>query len=128
MDSRINKENTKRILQWCIDKLGKSRFHRDKPKLIIHTKIRKCDKGTYGEYSNTNVIHIYLPNQDNIHSFIDTVIHEFWHYKQNPKGYIRVYSRMDKFTDETLPYEISARNKAKKYRWLCYEELFKNQN
>lgn len=129
-DSRVNRENALLILEWCFNKLGKSRFHKKHPKLIILNKISKINLDVGGWYDdNKNIISIVVPNQKTFIDFIDTVIHEFWHYKQNPKGYKYVYNRINWGENEIYkndPSEISARNKAKKYKKQCYNDLFNN--
>lgn len=127
-DPRINRESAKLILDWCYLKLGKSRFHKELPKLIVHNKTTEETKKYWGYYSDDNTINLYLPNICDIHRLINTVIHEFWHYKQSPEmyhKYAKIFDVNHFDTYETHPHEIAARNKARKLQQQCYEELFK---
>lgn len=125
-DPRINRKNAVLILNWCVEKLGKSRFHKKLPKLIIHNKATKESKKYCGWFDELKItINIILLNMDSMHEFINTIIHEFWHYKQNLiKGYKRIYSKPNwEENYEYLPFERSANNKAKKLTKHCYKEL-----
>ena len=126
MTPKINKENAHLILNWCFERLGKSRFNGSKPKLIVHNKMSKED--LYGYYTfEKNVINVYIPKQNgNIIDYIDTIIHEFWHYKQNVKKmYHKYVFKYGYDYNENHPYERTARKKARQLRHKCYDELFK---
>lgn len=124
--NNINRQSALLILEWCFNTLGKSRFNGPKPKLIIHNKITK--ENIYGCYTlHKNIINIYLPKHETLIDLIDTVIHEYWHYKQNMKKmYHKYVFKYGYEYNEFHPYEITANKKAKRLRHKCYNELFKN--
>lgn len=126
LDKRINKKNAHLILDWCFNRMGKSRFNGPKPKLIVHNKMSKED--LYGYYLHQkNTINVYIPKQENLLLYIDTLIHEFWHYKQNVKKmYDKYVYKYGYNYDEKHPLEKTAYKKARQLRQKCYDELFKN--
>lgn len=121
----INRKLALKVLNWCYDTLGKSRFNGPKPKLIVHNKMSK--ENLYGYYTfNKNVINVYIP-KSNVIDFIDTIIHEFWHYKQNVrKMYDKYVYKYGYDYDDNHPCERSAIKKAKRLRKKCYNEIIIN--
>ncbi len=120
-DSRINRENGLKILDWCYEKLGKSRFNGPKPRLFFHKKSHPEKFWGYYYFSSNN-IHVFKPRMTYLLEFIETIIHEYWHYKQNLKIYKKYHFL---YGDDKNPYEIIAYKKGKQLKKKCYEDLFK---
>jgi hypothetical protein len=99
------------MFNWCEQKFGKSKFNND-----FKVKISRTCWEDYGEYDcDGKVIQVNLLPHKSFIELCDTIIHEYTHYLQNIymyEVYLKKYSR----NYDNHPYEISADNKAKKYR------------
>ena len=99
------------MFDWCRDKFGESKFNND-----FSVKISRTDKSKFGCYlDDLDTIQVNLTMHKSLIELCDTVIHEFTHYLQD-MGMYDVY--FDKYNRNynNHPYEISADNKAKKWR------------
>jgi len=99
------------MFDWCRDKFGESKFNND-----FSVKISRTDKSKFGCYlDDLDTIQVNLNMHKSLIELCDTVIHEFTHYLQD-MGMYDVY--FDKYNRNynNHPYEISADNKAKKWR------------
>jgi hypothetical protein len=130
--SHINRYWGEKILKWCIDNLGESKYHDDYPRLMVYIK-RTEDK----YYSNNKYVLGYFDEDDNIiiifakkhksfTSFIGTIIHEYTHYKQNIAG--RYDKLLEKSDYNDHPFEVEARKNEEKYIKKCkvYLDNLKN--
>lgn len=126
----INKTNARKIFRWCKDHYGPSRFNKIKTlKFLFKDNLVDDDDRSqlYGVYCPIkNGITVNLPAHDSetILSLIDTIIHEYTHFKQDIKVMYPKYFDYYKYNDKNHPYEITARYRANKDRWLCYREVF----
>lgn len=124
----IDRETAQEVLDWCWVNLGPSRFNKNKPKLYFYRKPNKEIYGQYKYWKNTIQLYGVIYNEkggDNLIQFIDTIIHEYWHYKQNLKEMFEIYFYKYKYNEDNHPYERTAIKKAKQMRQKCYNDLFK---
>jgi len=120
--SQIQRKHIQFVMDWCVDVFGKSSFMRKIPSFRLIKK-RKWDwRGEYNPENNT--ITIVLLSHSSVVDVIDTVIHEFSHYRQDMVMY-DIYTDVHRRSYEKHPYEISANNKAEKYREQCKQALLK---
>lgn len=120
--NQLTRKHYNFILNWCVETFGISQFNKNIPKLTITKKKSEwC-----GEYDpDKNKITIWVINHSYIINVIDTVIHEYIHYKQNNKMYDVYFDTYNK-QYHNHPYEISAINKASKYSKKCKKDLLKH--
>lgn len=116
----INRKNAVKIFDWCKKTFGASPINGAYPKLIYH---KKGDwAGLYDAYKNE--IHVYKDKHRTFLGFIGTVIHEYTHYHQSIK---RKYTKLEKvYSYKNHPMEREANRIERKYKWMCYYELFSN--
>jgi hypothetical protein len=126
----INRYYGNKILEWCIDTLGKSKYHVTYPNLIVYIK-RTKDKcfennkyilGYFDECEN-NII-IFAKNHKSFISFVGTIIHEYIHYKQNIAG--MYYKLLNKSNYDEHPFEVEAREAENRYKKECLSYLKRN--
>jgi len=125
----INRKNAVMIFEWCKKQFGLSKINGTYPKLVFHKK----HKGYAGYYDPwKNEIHVYGSRHRTLMGFIGTIIHEYVHYHQSIK---RQYHKLNKiYSYKNHPLEREANKIEKKYKWLCYydlfspNDLFKNDN
>ena len=109
--SSIKRNHIVWMFDWCKEKFGESKFNND-----FSVKISRTDKSKFGCYlDDLDTIQVNLTMHKSLIELCDTVIHEFTHYLQD-MGMYDVY--FDKYNRNynNHPYEISADNKAKKWR------------
>ena len=125
-----------KVINWCIDKFGLSKYHEYDPWLEID--MVRTDN-PLGEYvHDNNEIIIYPKAIDNMDEFIGTIIHEYTHYMQSPSWYTRYANRKTELTVEEFatyfvegessldhPYEIEADEVAKRNWKQCKREILK---
>jgi hypothetical protein len=125
----INRYWGGKILEWCINNLGESKYHDTSPSLIVYVKRTKDQcykaKDTLGYFDeDINVIVVFAKKHKSFNLFIDTIIHEYIHYKQNIAG--RYYKILKKSDYNNHPFEIEAREAATRYIKECRTYLRKN--
>lgn len=115
----INRKNAVTIYNWCKTKFGASTINGSYPKFVFHKK----HKGYAGYYDPwKNEIHVFASKHRSFMGFIGTIIHEYTHYMQSIK---RQYTKLDKVYSYKLhPLEREANRVERKYKWMCYYELF----
>ncbi len=112
-----------KILDWCWDNLGASKFHSyEKPWLSFD----EIDNEFLGEYSSSeNELVIYIDEINDLEELIRTIIHEYQHYLQSPSWYTRHWDKnLKNYFDH--PYEAEAEEIADKYWEICKKEICKN--
>lgn len=117
----INKKNLKKILKWCKDTYGESRFKKmDTLKVII---IPTMDAA--GAYCTIqNAIFINPKRHDSFIGVIDTMIHEYTHFKQDINVMYFKYFKEYTYNYENHPYEITARETASRDKRKCFRDVF----
>jgi hypothetical protein len=118
--SNIKKKHIKWMFKWCKQKFGKSKFN---PKFEVKVS-HKC-KDKYGVYKDDkDIITIYLNTHKSLIELCDTVIHEYTHYLQNMYMYDVYFFKYSR-NYYNHPYEISANNKAAKYKKVLRSDFRK---
>jgi hypothetical protein len=115
----ITRKNTVKIFDWCKKTFGPSSINGSYPKIIFH-KTRKDIAGYYDPWKNE--IHVCKPKHRTFMGFIGTIIHEYTHYHQSIK---RQYFKLNKiYSYKNHPLEREANRTERKYKWMCYYEVF----
>jgi len=124
MTVNINRKNAAKIFEWCKKTFGLSQVNGSYPRLVFHKKHKGC-AGYYDPYKNE--IHVFANRHKSFLGFIGTIIHEFTHYHQSVK---RQYQKLNKiYSYKNHPLEIEANRMERKYKWMCYYEVFSpNEN
>jgi hypothetical protein len=113
----VNPYSLNLIFEWCAKNIGKSLFYSDFPRIIYY--INK--KGSFGEFcTEENIIYIYLKSHRSLRELVDTFLHEYFHYMQDPEY-------LDSFEPEDAenPAEIEVCSKASFYGGKCWSEVLK---
>jgi hypothetical protein len=115
----INRKNAAKIFDWCKKTFGMSTVNGTYPRLVFHRTGKKY-AGWYDPWKNE--IHIFKQKHRTFMGFIGTIIHEFTHYHQSIK---REYLKLDKiYSYKNHPHEREANKTERKYKWMCYYEIF----
>jgi hypothetical protein len=102
---RINKERILRICTLIVHRLGKSKYKKDSPKILLLSN-EKDGGSVFGEYTNyNNEIKIWWKSHSTSKDIALTLIHEYAHYLQFWPWYIRY---MKSYPYEKNPYELEA--------------------
>jgi hypothetical protein len=118
---KITKRHVNKIFGWCLKTYGKSKYNRTFP--TIHFKkpdhTNEDCSGVYDEFEHT--IFINKEQHDTLDDLVNTIIHEYTHYKQNMKHYqiLALYLDNDKH-----PMEIEAEQVAERDMKKCLKEVF----
>lgn len=116
-----NRKVVAATLEWCKKKWGLSKFQDDFPKLRCY---KKGDGGGYfGYYDDiTNTIIVYLEPHPDVVTLVETVIHEYTHYKQNvEENYDKYAARYAHYNDN--PYEKTAINRSARWKERCLKDI-----
>lgn len=108
------------VLKWCKINYGNSKYNPSQFKLRFYHTYPKIDMcGEY--YWNTNTIYIFKPQHDDTEDIVDTIIHEYTHYKQN----FNKYDKLSKNITNPFhhPYEYEAVTIANRDKSRCMQEL-----
>jgi hypothetical protein len=124
---KINKTNTKKIFSWCKSYYGESRFNKLKSlKLVIDNTLDGA--GQYEPISNTISVNLKEHKEESILFLIDTMIHEYTHFKQDIKVMYWKYYDVYRYNEQNHPHEITAKSVAKRDKWLCYRQVFGSES
>lgn len=118
---KITKKDAIKILDWCVQTYGKSKFNRSFPTLDF----KKSDYYTegcmafYDEIEST--IFVAKDLHHNLEDLANSIIHEYTHYKQNMRHYqiLALY-----LPDHKNPLEVEAEKVANKDTKKCLNEVF----
>ena len=122
------KDKIKKYTTWELRDLGLKTIkvtrevlgHGNKP--IPKLKINNRLKNRYGEYDYSHCIIINPSVCENISVFIGVIIHEYTHHIQ--KGIKSNYdAQVKKYGYHNCPYEVEARDNAKKYKKEVWKKL-----
>jgi len=105
----------KLIFDWCIENIGKSKFYNDFPRVVYY----KNKNLPLGEFcTEENIIYIYLKPHKSLKELVNTFLHEYFHYMQDP-------NYLDSFDeeDENNPAEIEVSSKASFYEGKCWRKV-----
>ncbi len=116
----ITRKNAVKIFDWCKKTFGLSSVNGSYPKLVFHRK-KKDVAGYYDPWKNE--IHVFKGKHRTFMGFIGTVIHEFVHYRYHSvkKQYQSLYKI---YSYKNHPHEREANKMERKYKWMCYYEIF----
>jgi hypothetical protein len=111
------------IIKWAEDNIKMGKKRKIRPLVTISTSKNTKYCGVYNS-SNKTII-VYLKNNQDIITLVDTCIHEYIHHLQL-RG-VNENSRYNKLTKSKgyweNDYEIEARQLAEKYRIQCLKSL-----
>ena len=116
--NNITRKNALKVYEWCKKMFGTSPINGAYPKFIFHKK------GEFVGYYNPwkNEIHVFKQKHRTFIGFIGTIIHEYTHYHQSIK---RQYQKLNKiYNYKSHPLEREANRTERKYKWMCYYEIF----
>ena len=115
----ITRKNALKVFDWCKKTFGISTINGPYPKFIFH-RTGKEIAGLYDPWKNE--IHVWKERHRTFLGFIGTIIHEYTHYHQSIK---RQYQKLDKiYLYKSHPLEREAIRMERKYKWMCYYEIF----
>ena len=111
------------IIQWAEHNIKMGKKRKIRPLVTISTSKNTKYCGTYN--SSIKTIVVYIKNNPDVLTLVDTCIHEYVHHLQL-RG-VNENSRYNKLTKSKgyweNDYEIEARNLAKKYTNQCLKSL-----
>lgn len=116
--NNITRKNALKVYEWCKKMFGTSPINGAYPKVVFHKK------GNYAGYYDPwkNEIHVFKQKHRTFIGFIGTIIHEYTHYHQSIK---RQYQKLNKiYNYKSHPLEREANRTERKYKWMCYYEIF----
>lgn len=122
----INKRNLNKILEWCKYYYGGSKFKRlSSLSVEIDYTMKDC-KGQYCPYSNR--IYINPKWHTSFIEVIDTMIHEYTHFRQDIK--VMYFKYLDEYTYnyDNHPYEHTANKIAERDKRICFHNVFHKKN
>ena len=109
-------------LEWCSNRFG---FRKYTPNIYFSITKERLDENASGWYEPSRhepEITININKNINVQDLINTIIHEYTHYLQ-PKLQ-KSYNPSDPgFDYKTNPFEVEAREVAKKYTRKCYIQI-----
>lgn len=118
---KLSRKHVNKIIDWCVKTYGKSKYNRTFPTI----KYRKPDYTTEGmvAYYDEDEHVIFIDNvaNDTLEELVNSIIHEYIHYKQNMKHY-RILSQY--LPDSKHPLEIEAYRIANRDTKKCLKEVF----
>lgn len=115
------RKHVNQIFEWCIKQYGKSKFNKELP-VVEFRKEDYYTEGCMAFYDDIeSTIFINKDQNDNLPELINSIIHEYVHYKQNMKHYqiLSLY-----LPDNKNPMEIEASKIAKRDTKKCLKEVF----
>lgn len=131
----INKTKITAILNWCIDKYGKSKYCNSFPTIVLHNSFGYTEdhpSGRYGMCSRKgNRIYIFSKSHKSLLELCGTIIHEYNHYLQSNEEYNEIYHKLIKDghnIDELYdihPHEQYCDKIEKQDKKLCKHDLRK---
>jgi hypothetical protein len=111
-----------RVVGWCLNEYGHSKYYGDNTPLLETQYQSDTDKHTYGEFDRDEVmIYVFTRTNRTVACLVNTVIHEFRHYLQSPTWigrYIAKYGESRK-----NPYEREAERYADVDTKRCMKDL-----
>lgn len=119
------------LKSYCTNRFGKSRFNRGYPKFRINNNL----KNIYGIYDFIkNEISINLKLHTNKIELIDTILHEYRHYKQKmplntKKNLYRIENDAVKFSEKETPLALEFIDEClNNYNHHFNKKRYKNNN
>lgn len=117
----INKRNLEKILSWCKDFYGGSKFKKmDTLNVCIDYTMDAA--GAYCTIQNT--IFINPIHHTSFIGVIDTMIHEYTHFRQDINVMYFKYFKEYKYSYDRHPYEITATHTAERDKRECFRDVF----
>lgn len=113
-----------RVVEWCAKNLGTSKYHDGLPIIDpAYESDAKDTKDIYGEYDqDQNLIQPYTRLNRTVKQLVNTVIHEYTHYLQNPT-WLQRYLAKHGHTPNRNPYEARATANGLIYTEKCMKDL-----
>jgi hypothetical protein len=126
MDSqaiKLTRGTVLKVYEWCKKRYRRSKYNGRYPDIVYRKSdyITGEDWGYYDEQEN--LIFISKDKHSSLADLVDTVIHEYTHYKQNIKVDFRILSKYFE-SDDQHPLEIEARSTADRDTPICLKEVF----
>jgi hypothetical protein len=118
---KITRSHATKILDWCLNTYGKSKFNKEFPDLEFKNPDYYTE-GCMAYYDEIeSVIFVDKTQHQNLYELANSIIHEYTHYKQNMRHYqiLALY-----LSDNKNPMEIEANRIAKKDSKKCLKEVF----
>lgn len=115
------RKHINQIFDWCIKTYGKSKFNKELP-VIEFRKPDYYTEGCMAFYDEIeSMIFVNKEDNDNLPELVNSIIHEYVHYKQNMKHYqiLALY-----LPENKNPMEIEAKKIAKRDTKKCLKEVF----
>jgi hypothetical protein len=110
-----------KVLTWCWDNLGSSKFQKHIKPDIIYDEVKSDLVGEW--VSSDNEIIVYVNEIEDLEDYIKTIIHEYVHYLQSPIWYTRHWNRKPNQKYFEHPYEAEAELVAVMYWKVCKRKI-----
>ena len=111
-----------RILEWCMEEYGGSKYT-DEPLFLEFRKPIEDQDNLLGEFDSIeNVIYINSQDHMDLEDLCQTVIEEYGHYLQSDDEYQKL---CETHTYETHPHEIETKQRATRDYKKCLSSLAK---
>lgn len=117
----INKKNLNKILKWCKENYGESKFKKMGTLKVVINKTMDAE-GAYCTIQN--IIFINPNHHTSFIGVIDTMIHEYIHFRQDINFMYFKYFREYNYSYDKHPYEITARKTAARDKRKCFKDVF----
>jgi len=113
----------KMVIEWSKNNIVYGKSRRITPSIKINYSKNGKVLGRYSFHSK--VIEIYVRKHESLESIVDTIIHEYIHHLQlrNQKDDMKYDSNSRRIGYYDNPFEVEARELARKYRRQCIADL-----
>jgi hypothetical protein len=121
--SRLHRGHAKRVLDWCIERYGKSKYSKHYPTIRFIKFTDYENIGLLGYYE-PEFCEIFINSEDhlNVDELCKTIIEEYQHYMQSDSQ----YQKMAKvYSYDQHPLEKQAQKIANTHYKICVKELKK---
>lgn len=119
--TKLTKRHANKILYWCLSNYGLSKYNKTFPD-VEYKKHDYYTEGCMAYYDEIdNIIFISKDDNDTLEELVNSIIHEYIHYKQNMKEYQILSKTLSDFDN---PLEIEANEIAERDTKKCIKEVF----
>lgn len=119
-NKKVTRKDMVLMLDWCKKFLGRSKYFSVKT-LKLRTKSKSKFLGQFAIFDNTIEVNPLI--HDNIVHLIETIIHEYVHFQQNPREFELLERKYNFNYYYDHPHEYEAESTALKLSKKCYKNI-----